>query len=81
MAPFIRPRTLSRFAWTYLLPLVPLAMCWDGPVSMLRVYSEQELAELTAPLQSDDCAWEIGRVSTGAPLGDYVYLVGYLRSK
>lgn len=79
-APFIRPRTLSRFLWTYLLPLVPLAMCWDGAISLLRVYSVAELLALTAPLQRDDYVWEAGRVSSGAPLLEFTYLVGHPRS-
>jgi hypothetical protein len=29
ITPFIMPRTWSRFIWTYLIPVVPLATCWD----------------------------------------------------
>lgn len=75
--PFIKPLTLSRFIWTYLLPLVPLATCWDGIVSMLRVYSPDELQELTNPFQSEDYIWEIGEASTGTPVFLFTYLVGY----
>jgi hypothetical protein len=35
--PFIRPRSLPRWLWTYLVPIVPLTTCWDGVVSLLRV--------------------------------------------
>lgn len=75
--PFMKPRRLSRFIWTYLLPLVPLATCWDGVVSMLRVYSTDELKDLTATLQLDDYIWEIGEASTGTAVFLYTYLVGY----
>jgi len=75
--PFMKPRTLSRFLWTYLLPFVPLATCWDGVVSMLRVYSLPELKELTESLQSEDYIWEIGEAPTGTPIFLYTYLVGY----
>jgi hypothetical protein len=75
--PFIKPRTLSRFLWTYLIPLVPLATCWDGVISMLRVYSERELRELADSLKVEKYVWEIGRASTGTPLFDFTYLVGY----
>ena len=75
--PFIKPRTWSRFLWTYLLPLVPLATCWDGMVSFLRVYSQNDLRELTRSLVCKDYAWEIGQASTGTPLFVFTYLVGY----
>jgi hypothetical protein len=75
--PFIHPHTWSRFIWTYLLPIVPLATCWDGLVSFLRVYSQRELMELVKPLERADYKWEIGQASTGTPLFVFTYLVGY----
>lgn len=77
LTPFIKPRTLSRFFWTYLVPIVPLATGWDGVVSLLRGYSPQELKELTDALQSRDYTWEMGQVSTGTPIFMFTYLVGY----
>ena len=77
LTPFIKPRTAARFLWTYLVPIVPLATCWDGVVSLLRVYSPQEMEELTARIPGEGYAWEIGRVSTGAPVFEYTYLLGY----
>ena len=77
--PFILPRTWSRFVWTYLLPIVPLATCWDGLVSFLRVYSPKDLKQLTGKLYRDDYQWEIGQASTGTPLFVFTYLVGYPR--
>lgn len=75
--PFMTPRTWYRFLWTYLLPIVPLATCWDGVISMLRVYSVQELKELTEPLQGKGYTWEVGQASTGTPVFLYTYLLGY----
>lgn len=77
LTPFIRPRTWQRFLFTYLIPVVPLATCWDGVVSMLRVYSPEALAELTAPLQAPGYTWEMGQADTGTPVFEYTYLVGY----
>jgi hypothetical protein len=45
LTPFIQPRAWWRFMWTYLVPVVPLATCWDGVVSFIRGYSPQALAE------------------------------------
>jgi hypothetical protein len=77
MTPFIKPRRWWRFLWTYLIPIVPLATCWDGVISLLRVYSPQELDELTAQVSCEGYVWESGRASTGTPLFDFTYLVGY----
>jgi len=77
MTPFITPRTLSRFFWTYLVPVVPLATCWDGVISLLRVYSPQDLKELTVPLECEGYIWEIGQASTGTPIFVFTYLLGY----
>jgi len=77
ITPFITPRTWSRFLWTYLIPIVPLATCWDGFISLLRVYSLQELKELTDPLQVEDYTWETGQAFTGTPLFVFTYLIGY----
>ena len=57
--------------------IVPLATCWDGVVSMLRVYSVQELKELSDPLMGEEYTWEAGETSTGTPLFVFTYLVGY----
>jgi hypothetical protein len=75
--PFIRPYSWQRFIWTYLLPIVPLATCWDGCVSFLRGYSPEDLERLTEPFQREDYCWEIGQASTGTPLFVFTYLVGY----
>jgi hypothetical protein len=75
--PFICPAFLGRFLWTYLLPIVPLATCWDGLVSFLRVYSPGELKKLVGHLVSEGYRWEIGQASTGTPLFVFTYLLGY----
>ena len=77
LTPFIRPRSWSRVLWTYLIPAVPLATCWDGVVSLLRVYSPRDLEVMCGQLRAPDYAWEIGTASTGTPIFEYVYLVGY----
>jgi hypothetical protein len=75
--PFLKPRTPARFLWTYLIPIVPLATCWDGIISMLRVYSPAELHELIELLQRQDYTWETGLASTGTPVFTFTYLLGY----
>src|SRR6185295_17004920 len=62
VTPFIRPVTLPRLLFTYLLPVVPLCTAWDGVVSCLRAYEPEELSELVGSLPSNDYVWDIGRM-------------------
>ena len=59
---WMRPFRWSRLLWTYLIPVVPLIVLWDGFVSCLRTYSPQQLEELTRDLDVPDYAWEAGRM-------------------
>lgn len=78
VTPFIRPRRLSRFVFTYLVPVVPLASLWDGVVSCLRVYEPDELRALVASLPANDYVWDIGEERVGP--GTVTYLVGHPRA-
>lgn len=58
--PFIRPFRLSRIVWSYIVPLAPLLIVFDGVVSCLRTYTEDEMRELTAGVGGPDYHWRIG---------------------
>src|SRR5260370_3653041 len=81
LVPFLRPRPLGRAAWklvwTWLIPIVPLVLLFDGIVSCLRVYSPGELRELTCGLADDGYRWEIGFVKRGLLRLPITFLVGY----
>ena len=77
LTPIIKPHAWWRFLWTYLVPIVPVVTCWDGVVSLLRVYSPPELKALTESIDARDYVWEIGLASTGTPVFAFTYLVGY----
>lgn len=73
--PFIRPFRWSRLLWTYLLPVIPLVLLFDGTVSCLRSYRVEELEELArSPAQQGYC-WKAGVVPgvAGMPI---TYLTG-----
>lgn len=71
--PFIRPFRWSRLLWTYLVPLVPLLVLWDGIVSCLRSYTPDEMRALAEGLGDYD--WEAGQLTGHAPI-PVTYLVG-----
>jgi hypothetical protein len=73
--PRIRPFRWSRLLWTYLIPIIPLVLLFDGVVSCLRTYRPQELREIVERLTSCQYQWEIGELATGKmPI---TYLIGY----
>lgn len=75
MGPFIRPFRLSRMIWTYVLPVIPFVLWFDGILSCLRAYSLAELSELIRNLKPNDYKWEIGeRMGWLAPI---TYVLGY----
>jgi len=74
--PFIRPFRWSRLLWTYLVPVLPLVILFDGLVSCLRSYSVVELRELTEGLKTNDYHWEIGTVQNKWVPIPVTYLVG-----
>lgn len=72
---FIRPFNLKRLLFTYVIPLVPLFVWWDGIVSSLRTYSVEEMKNLISELDhKDDYEWEVGRIRSGP--GYILYLLG-----
>ncbi len=73
--PFIRPFKLGRIIFTYLVPIVPLFVLWDGVVSSLRTYSVKEMNELVSKLNgTENYNWEIGKVKSGPSV--ILYLLG-----
>lgn len=68
LTPFIRPLRLRQVLLTYVLPVLPLVIAWDGAVSNARTYSEEDLKELLVGLEAPDYRWEINRPrAPGAP--------------
>jgi hypothetical protein len=74
--PFIRPFRWARLMWTYLLPVLPLAVWFDATVSCLRTYSQEELREMTDRLDAADYDWEIGTLRAWPLLTPLTYLLG-----
>lgn len=64
--PLIRPFRWGRLLFTYVIPVVPATVWWDGLVSVLRTYRAEELRDMVASLDaSETFTWEIG-VDTSA---------------
>ena len=76
-APFMRPFRWSRLLWTYLIPVVPFVVLFDGIVSCLRAYSSTELAELADGLFISGYKWEAGEVRGGVSPIPVTYLIAW----
>jgi hypothetical protein len=74
--PFVRPLRLARFLLTYLVPIVPLNVLWNGFASSLRTYGPRELADLTADLGAPGYTWEVGSTARTWPRPRITYLLG-----
>jgi hypothetical protein len=80
VTPLIRPVTLFQLFFTYLVPIIPILIFWDGLVSNLRTYSPDELIEFTRTLDSPDYSWKSGLVQAGRMPVGLPYLTGCARS-
>jgi hypothetical protein len=79
LSPGIRPRSARRLALTYLLPLIPALVTFDGVVSCLRTYTPDELGEMARRAGGGAYDWQIGRARyPGFPI-PVTYLIGVPR--
>ena len=75
VTPLIRPFRLGRLLLTYLIPIVPLFVGWDGVVSVLRTYSPDELRAMIDQLDgADTFEWKVGETKSG--MFTLTYLLG-----
>ena len=76
LMPWTRSFRWTYLMFTYLIPLMPLIVLWDGIVSMLRIYSAEQMQDLTHDLQAPDYTWEIGRIQFRGIVGGLPYVIG-----
>ncbi len=74
--PWQRPFRWSRLFWTYLLPAIPLVLCFDGLVSCLRTYSPAELERMVEGIPSEGYRWQVGEEKMGWLPLRVTYLIG-----
>ena len=80
LTPLIRPFRWWRILFTYLIPVIPVLVWWDGVVSVLRAYTPDELRALANDSSTSALAWTAGELQPpGAPL-PVVYLLGLPRA-
>ncbi len=73
LTPFVRPFSVGRLLFTYLIPLAPPLIAFDGVVSCLRSYTPAELRGLAAGLEAPDYSIEVGELAARG--GTLTYLL------
>jgi hypothetical protein len=73
--PLVRPLTPLRLLLTYVIPVAPLTITWDGLVSALRAHRPEELRALTDSLAREGYTWEVGQL-TRPGKGTVTYVLG-----
>ena len=71
---FVRPMSWKQVVFTYIIPILPLLIAWDGAVSNARTYTLEDLDEVLKGLESDTYTWEKGIIKGKSKK---VYLLGY----
>jgi hypothetical protein len=80
ITPFLRPFSLKRIFYTYVVPIIPAAYLFDGLVSQLRSYTPEEMFELARNLGDKEYKWEAGFKKHDFLPFKINYLVGYKAS-
>lgn len=75
LTPLVRPMSLQQIVFTYIIPVLPIVIAWDGAVSNARTYNLNDLDILTEDLKSDNYTWEKGTLKGKG--GNKLYLLGY----
>lgn len=77
VTPLLRPVTLARLVFTYILPVLPWAIGWDGFVSMLRGHTPEELLALAKEADPEGrYSWEAGTDAAPKGPGRVTWLTG-----
>ena len=75
--PFLRPFRWNWLLFTYVIPIIPLFVMWDGLVSCLRVYSKEELQAMIDSIEGGDrFDWEIGNIAMSPSPAAAIYCIG-----
>ncbi len=58
LTPRVRPLTFTQLLFTYLIPILPFVIAWDGFVSNCRTYTSAEMLAMTREINADSYRWQ-----------------------
>lgn len=69
LTPWVRPLSLLSLALTYILPVIPILIWWDGFASAMKTYRHEELQSLVSEIAKPGYAWHVEEVEVrGSPI-------------
>ncbi|MBV2235328.1 MAG: hypothetical protein KUL75_07260 [Sterolibacterium sp.] len=79
--PFIKPFSWARLFWTYVIPVIPFCVVWDGTASNLRAYAPDEMQALIRQVPGQESYdWQTGTAKGGIAGVKVTYLIGVPRT-
>jgi hypothetical protein len=72
--PLVRPMSWQQLLFTYLIPILPIFIAWDGAVSNARTYTLEDMEDLIQGLSDKSYSWEMGKLKGKG--GNKLYLLG-----
>lgn len=76
ITPLVRPMTWQQLVFTYLIPILPLFIAWDGAVSNARTYTLSDWDKLLSQLpENSTYKWEKNTLE--GKVGNKTYLKGF----
>jgi len=76
ITPFVRPMTWQQIVFTYIIPVLPIFIGWDGTVSNARTYTLKDWDIILDEIKTDDYTWEKDLIE-GKNGVNQMYLMGY----
>lgn len=76
LMPSVRPRRLLPLLLTYLVPIMPLAIWWDGFVSTLRTHTVPELEAIAEAVTEPGYVWTVSELEVPRAPVPVLALVG-----
>ncbi|HEY1405575.1 MAG TPA: hypothetical protein VF857_03110 [Spirochaetota bacterium] len=76
LTPFIRPFSIKRLVLTYLVPIIPFVIFFDGIVSYLNAYTLHELKTLSQEISASHYTWSAGETRGGINPVPVTWLIG-----
>ncbi|MCR9252020.1 MAG: hypothetical protein NXI20_16465 [bacterium] len=74
VTPMVRPMTFKQLFFTYVIPVLPFFIAWDGAVSNARTYTLEDMDILLEDLSDESYTWEKGSLKGKG--GNKLYLLG-----
>lgn len=77
LMPRVKNIGYKQLFFTYIIPVLPLLILFDGLVSNLRSYKVDELLAMTQSINNAEYYWECKNIKSGFNHCNLTYLIGY----